>query len=206
MILNVPATRSDSIGPGSNISYCHKRVPGVSNHQLNVTRLLLFLHLKYSVPVPRVHDCLEVVSLLTNNFNHLIKMSSISADFNNLSVPEFRSFSLENLDAECLSELVSCCDLAFTCKNIDNNGLESYSSGEIYIKNYKVRHLSILFIMNTNSSRLILAKGSTFFQRADHEPRCLLELLAKQIFELHTSGTYLNASIPYDPAISGAEW
>ncbi|GLE06342.1 hypothetical protein PINS_up015589 [Pythium insidiosum] len=43
--------------------------------------------------------------------------------------------------------------------------------------------------------------GSTFFLPATMEPRCLLERLAKDVFEFHAKDV-----TEYDPARSGAEW
>lgn len=44
------------------------------------------------------------------------------------------------------------------------------------------------------------SSGSTYFVRADQDPRCFLEKLALSIFKFHTKGA------AFDQELSGAEW
>lgn len=46
--------------------------------------------------------------------------------------------------------------------------------------------------------------GETYWLAASAEPRCALEKLARDVFDLHTVGK--EAGVDYDPGASGAEW
>jgi len=46
--------------------------------------------------------------------------------------------------------------------------------------------------------------GETYWLAASAEPRCALEKLARDVFDLHTEGK--EAGVDYDPGASGAEW
>lgn len=51
-----------------------------------------------------------------------------------------------------------------------------------------VRDCKIAFTCRSVSSKEDYSTGSTYFQRADQPPRCLLEALALEIFRKHTTG------------------
>ena len=46
--------------------------------------------------------------------------------------------------------------------------------------------------------------GETYWLAKSAEPRCALEKLARDVFDLHTKGK--EAGVDYDPGVSGAEW
>lgn len=84
----------------------------------------------------------------------------------------------DEIDTDCSNLFIKDCKKAFTCRSLSKKGDKQYSS------------------------------GSTFFIRANSEPRCLLESIALSIFKYHTGDNSSNTQgVPeFDPSISGAEW